>query len=273
MEPILSYSGLELSLVELILGAALLLLGALIAIIFVKRGKKPMSGEQMQKYLTDMADRQSSLQGRLSQFAEDASVREEKLRTSLDHRLDQVSHKVGQSLSETQERSAKNMKDLHERLGIIDRAQKNIETLSGEVASLQSLLSNKQARGAFGEKAMQDLIKNFLPPSAYTFQATLSNKKRVDALIHLPGGQGHMAVDSKFPLESWRRIIDADNDQDKLSAQRDFRRDVVAHTKAIASKYLIFDETYEVALLYLPSEAIYAELHTNFVDVVDKSFF
>ncbi len=272
MEPILSYSGLELSLVELILGAALLLLGALIAIIFVRRGKKPLSGEQMQKYLTDMADRQSSLQGRLSQFAEDASVREEKLRTSLDHRLDQVSHKVGQSLSETQQRSAKNMKDLHERLGIIDRAQKNIETLSGEVASLQSLLSNKQARGAFGEKAMQDLIENFLPPSAYSFQAVLSNGKRVDALIHLPGEQGDVAVDSKFPMESWRRMTDSETAADKLTAARDFRRDVLVHIKAIAEKYLIFGETYDIAMLFLPSEAIYAELHTNFMDVIDKGF-
>lgn len=272
MEPILSYSGLELTLVEFILGAALLLLGALIAIAFVRRGKNSLSAEQMQVYLSEMAERQSSLQGRLSQFAEDASTREEKLRTSLDHRLDQVSHKVGQSLSETQERSAKNMKDLHERLGIIDRAQKNIETLSGEVASLQSLLSNKQARGAFGEKAMQDLIENFLPPSAYTFQASLSNGKRVDALIHLPGDQGDVAVDSKFPMESWRRLTASETAADKLTASRDFRRDVLVHIKSIADKYLIFGETYDIAMLFLPSEAIYAELHTNFMDVIDKGF-
>lgn len=272
MEPILTYQDVSLTLVELILGAALLLLGVILAIVFGRRGPKPMSHEHMQQYLTDMADKQSGLQGRMAQMAEDAAAREDKLRTSLDHRLDQVSHKVGKSLSDTQERSTKNLKELHERLALIDRAQKNIETLSGEVSSLQSLLSNKQARGAFGEKAMQDLITNFLPPSAYSFQETLSNGKRVDALIHLPADQGHVAVDSKFPMESWRNLTDADNDYDRKASAANFKRDVSKHINDIADKYLIFEETYEIALLFLPSEAIYAELHTNFADIVDKGF-
>lgn len=267
MEPIFSYSGLELTLVELILGAALLLLGALIAALVLRRG-----GAQMQKYLNEMTVRQTELQGRLSQFAEDASTREEKLRHSLDTRLDQVSHKVGVSLNETQERSAKNLKDLHERLALIDRAQKNIETLSGEVSGLQSLLSNKQSRGAFGEKQMQDLIENYLPPDAYTFQATLSNGKRADALIHLPGEQGDVAIDSKFPMEAWRRLTEAENETDKTAASRSFRADMRVHIKAIAEKYLILGETYDVAMLFLPSEAVYAEMHTNFPDIVEMGF-
>ena len=272
MEPIFSYSGLDITLVELILGLALLLFGALVTIIFARRGQKSVSAEQMQTYLSEMADRQSSLQGRLSQFAEDASAREEKLRTSLDHRLDQVSHKVGQSLSDTQDRNAKSMKDLHERLAIIDRAQKNIETLSGEVTSLQNLLSNKQARGAFGEKAMQDIIENCLPPNAYSFQVTLSNKKRVDALIHLPNNEKDIAVDSKFPMESWRKIDDAVSEIEQHMARKQFKADMLKHIKDIADKYLIPDETQETAILFLPSEAIFAELHTKFVDVVDKAF-
>lgn len=226
----------------------------------------------MKSYLGQMAEKQSSLQGRLSQFAEDAAVREEKLRQNLDLRLDQVAHKVGKSLSDTQERSSKNLKDLHERLALIDQAQHNIKALSSEVSNLHALLANKQARGAWGEKAMQDLIENYLPPSAYTFQAVLSNGKRVDALIHLPGDQGNVAIDSKFPMEAWRRLIDADNDADKLTASKSFRADVLVHIKAIADKYLIFGETYEIAMLFLPSEAIYAELHTNFTDVVEKGF-
>lgn len=267
MEPILSYSGLELTIVELILGAALMLLGAVIAIIIMRKG-----GQQMQRYLSEMTSRQTELQGRLSQFAEDASTREEKLRQSLDIRLDQVSHKVGQSLNETQEKSTKNLKDLHERLALIDRAQKNIETLSGEVSGLQNLLSNKQARGAFGEKQMQDLIENYMPPNAYTFQATLSNGKRADALIHLPNDQGDVAIDAKFPMEAWRRLDDAESDFDKTAAQRSFRGDMRVHIKAIADKYLIFGETYDVALLFLPSEAVYAEMHTNFPDIVEMGF-
>lgn len=267
MDPILSYSGLDLTIVELILGVALMLLGALITVFIMRRG-----GKKMQQYLSEMTGRQTELQGRLSQFAEDASTREEKLRQSLDVRLDQVSHKVGQSLSETQEKSAKNLKDLHERLALIDRAQKNIETLSREVSGLQNLLSNKQARGAFGEKQMQDLIENYLPPNAYTFQATLSNGKRADALIHLPNDQGDVAVDAKFPMEAWRRLDEAEIDMDKTAAQRSFRADMRVHIKAIADKYLIFGETYDVALLFLPSEAVYAELHTNFPDIVEMGF-
>lgn len=267
MDPIVSYSGLELTLVELILGAALMLLGALIAVVVMRRG-----GQQMQRYLNEMTTRQTELQGRLSQFAEDASTREEKLRHSLDTRLDQVSHKVGVSLNETQERSAKNLKDLHERLALIDRAQKNIETLSGEVSGLQSLLSNKQARGAFGEKQMQDLIENYLPPNSYTFQATLSNGKRADALIHLPNKQGDVAVDSKFPMEAWRRLSESETDIDTTNANRSFRTDMRVHIKSIADKYLIHGETYDVAMLFLPSEAVYAELHTNFPDIVEMGF-
>ncbi|HFB55155.1 MAG TPA: DNA recombination protein RmuC, partial [Hellea balneolensis] len=196
MDPILTFSGLNITLAELMLGILLFVLGVLITLLFTTKSSKILRA-----HLSDMVERQSGLHGRLAQFSEDAARREEKLRQSLDARLDQVSHKVGRSLSDNQERSAQNLKALHERLALIDRAQKNIETLAGEVSGLQNILSNKQARGAFGEKQMQDLIENFLPPNAYSFQATLSNAKKVDALIHLPGDQGHVAVDSKFPLE------------------------------------------------------------------------
>ena len=172
-----------------------------------------------------MSERQNALQGRLSQFAEDSAQRDTLFRESLDSRLSKVSDRVGKSIVETQERNSQNLKQLHERLALIDRAQKNIETLSGEVSGLQSLLSNKQARGAFGEKQMQDLIEDYLPPSAYSFQATLSNGKRVDALIHLPGDQGGVAIDSKFPLEAWRRLTEAETDYDETQASRDFARD------------------------------------------------
>jgi DNA recombination protein RmuC len=278
MDPIISYSGLELTLVELILGAALLLLGALIAMAIKPARNKELT-EQMERQntalasqLSAMTDKQTEAAGRLAQFADDTVTRDNALRETLDARLSKVTERVGRSLSETQERNSANLKQLHERLGIIDRAQKNIETLSGEVSGLQSLLSNKQARGAFGEKQMQDLIENYLPPNAYTFQATLSNGKRVDALIHLPNKQGDVAVDSKFPMEAWRRLIDADNSDRAASAQRDFARDITHHIKAIADKYLIFGETHDIAMLFLPSEAIYAELHTNFPQVIEDGF-
>ncbi len=267
MESVISYNGLEISLLELVLGAMLFLLGALITQLVVQAGSRKLRG-----HLSDMSERQVQLQGRLAQFAEDAAQRDNMFRESLDNRLSQVSDRVGKSIVETQERNSENLKQLHERLALIDRAQKNIETLSGEVSGLQNLLSNKQARGAFGEKQMQDLIEDFLPPNAFTFQATLSNSKRVDALIHMPNDQGDVAIDSKFPLESWRRIAEADNDSEAVSAKRDFVRDVRTHINSIADKYLIFGETHDVAMLFLPSEAIYAELHANFNAVIEESF-
>ena len=270
----MSYSGLELTLVEFILGAALLLLGALITLIFARRGD-PKAAEReakLESHLSAMTERQTELQGRLSQMAEDSAARENKLRESLDTRLNHVSERVGKSIEATQEKNSSSLKHLHERLALIDRAQKNIETLSGEVSGLQSLLSNKQSRGAFGEKQMQDLISNYLPKNGYSFQHTLSNGKRVDALIHLPGDQGDVAIDSKFPMEAWRRLTEADNTPAESLAAKEFARDVSIHIKAVAEKYLIFGETHDVAMLFLPSEAIYAELHANFPQVIEKGF-
>ena len=119
---------------------------------------------------------------------------------------------------------------------------------------------------------MQDLISNYLPKNGYSFQHTLSNGKRVDALIHLPGDQGDVAIDSKFPMEAWRRLTDADNTDGEAQAAKEFARDVLVHIKAVAEKYLIFGETHDVAMLFLPSEAIYAELHANFPQVIEKGF-
>lgn len=271
MEPLISYSGLDLTLVEIILGAALLLLGALVTLIFARRGNGAREAK-LENHLSQMTERQTELQGRLAQMAEDSATRETQLRESLDSRLNNVSERVGQSIEATQERNSTSLKQLHERLALIDRAQKNIETLSGEVSGLQSLLSNKQSRGAFGEKQMQDLIANYLPANGYSFQHTLSNGKRVDALIHLPGDQGDVAIDSKFPMEAWRRLTEADNTPLQDQAAKDFARDVLVHIKAVAEKYLIFGETHDVAMLFLPSEAIYAELHANFPQVIEKGF-
>ena len=271
MEPLVSYSGLELTLVEFILGAALLLLGALITLIFARRGNGEREAK-LENHLSQMTERQTELQGRLAQMAEDSATRETQLRESLDTRLNKVSERVGQSIESTQERNSANLKQLHERLALIDRAQKNIEMLSGEVSGLQNLLSNKQSRGAFGEKQMQDLIANYLPKNGYSFQHTLSNGKRVDALIHLPGDQGDVAIDSKFPMEAWRRLTAADNTPAENAAAKEFARDVLVHIKAVAEKYLIFGETHDVAMLFLPSEAIYAELHANFPEVIEKGF-
>ena len=270
MEPVIEFSGIVLTVTELLIGALLLLLGIFISLFFRRSSKE--DALRLQQQIHQMGQQQTELQGRLSQFTETSAQRDAVFQESLDARLSNVSERVGASLLQTQEKNAASLTQLHERLALIDRAQKNIETLSGEVSGLQNLLSNKQARGAFGEKQMQDLIETYLPPNAYTFQHTLSNNKRVDALIHLPAGQGDVAIDSKFPMEAWRRLTEADNTPDEHRAQRDFANDVSRHIKDVASKYLIFGETHDLALLFLPSEAIYAELHANFPEVIEKGF-
>ena len=271
MEPIVEFSGASITLTELLL-AALMVLAAVLITAWVMRSGRSKEASQLQVHLTDMRAEQSRLQGRLAQFAEDSERRDANFADVLDARLTGVSERVGKSLEHVQTRNSENLTKLHERLGLIDQAQSNIKALAGEVSGLQSILSNKQARGAFGEKQMQDLIRAFLPARAFTFQQTLSNNTRVDALIHMPEGHGDVAVDSKFPMESWRRMVEADGSYEAEGAKRDFRNDMLKHIKDISRKYLIEGETYELALLFLPSDAIFAELHNEFDAVVDKGF-
>jgi len=271
MEPIVEFSGASITLTEALL-AALLVLCAVLITAWVMRSGRSKEARELQQHLADMRGEQSRLQGRLAQFAEDSERRDANFADVLDARLTGVSERVGKSLEHVQTRNSENLTKLHERLGLIDQAQSNIKTLAGEVSGLQSILSNKQARGAFGEKQMQDLIRAFLPARAFTFQQTLSNNTRVDALIHMPEGHGDVAVDSKFPMESWRRMIEAEGSYEADGAKRDFRNDMLKHIKDISRKYLIEGETYELALLFLPSDAIFAELHNEFDAVVDKGF-
>jgi DNA recombination protein RmuC len=271
MEPIVEFSGASITLTEILLAALLVLIAIILTALIMRRGKSAETRE-LKRHLGEMRSEQSNLQGRLSQFAEDSERRDANFADVLDTRLAGVSDRVGRSLELAQTRTGENLSKLNERLSLIDQAQSNIKALAGEVSSLQSVLSNKQARGAFGEKQMQDLIRAFLPTRAFTFQHTLSNNTRVDALIHMPEGHGDVAVDSKFPLESWRRMIEAEGSFETKAAKSDFRADVLRHIRDIARKYLIEGETYELALLFLPSDAIFSEVHSHFDDVIDKGF-
>ena len=164
------------------------------------------------------------------------------------------------------------MGELKERLVLIDAAQKNIEELSSQVVGLQDILSNKQARGAFGEIQLADLVKSIMPPNAYVFQATVGGNRRVDCLLTLPNPPGPIAIDAKFPLESYRTLIDSRDENNKHLARKALASDVLKHVKDISEKYIIPGETAESALMFLPSEAVYAELHANLADVVEKSW-
>jgi DNA recombination protein RmuC len=229
-----------------------------------------------------LAETQIALAARLSQFAESQTAaqgnlaermqaQERLMMRTLDERLNQVTTRVSESLNKQAVDTATTMGDLKERLAIIGKAQENITKLSADVVSLQEVLSNKQARGAFGETQLADQVRNALPPSAYAFQVTLSNGARADCLLTLPNPPGCIAIDSKFPLESYHALRNARDDRERSDARRAFATDVLKHVNDIASKYIIIGETADSALMFLPSEAVYAELHAELPEVVEKS--
>jgi DNA recombination protein RmuC len=191
---------------------------------------------------------------------------------ALNQRLDHVSQRVGQSLEQTTTKTRESLAQLGERLAVMDEAQKNIIDLSNQMVSLQDILSNKQARGAFGEIQLKDLVEGIMPPGSYDFQASVGDNRRVDCLLKLPNPPGPIAIDAKFPLESWQRLQNAETDPEKIQAARDFSADILKHVKDIRERYIVPGETGEAALMFLPSEAIYAELHARYANVVEQSF-
>jgi DNA recombination protein RmuC len=190
----------------------------------------------------------------------------------MNQRLAEVQKNMGDSLHGTATKTAHSLGELQQRLATIDKAQANIEKLSGNVLSLQDILSNKQTRGAFGEIQLNDIVTKALPSDAYAFQVTLSNGKRADCLVHLPNPPGPIIIDSKFPLEAYEALRNARTPAEQTLAERAMRTAVRAHIKAISEKYIIEGETADGALMFLPSEAVYAELHANYPEVVREGF-
>jgi len=190
---------------------------------------------------------------------------------TFEERLETVTKRLGDGLNEHSKSTGDVIKQVHERLAVIDSAQKNLSDLSDQVVNLQALFSNKQARGAFGEMQLNMIIQDFLPASIYEFQASIGDQKRVDCLLKLPNPPGPIAIDSKFPLESYRALNRATDEAQHQQAARQFSVDIKKHIKDIADKYIVPGETTDGALMFLPSEAVYAELHTNFMNVVEES--
>ena len=252
----------------------LLILGGLAYFLWIRR--RPTTDDERLDALAataaSLATAQADLGGRLSQLsAQSAAERAELLRT-LQERLDGVGKRMGESLEKSATRTATSLGELGKHLHVIDQAQKNISDLAGQVIGLQEILDNKQTRGAFGEVQLHDLVTSILPPSAYEFQASLSNQRRVDCLIRLPQPPGPICVDAKFPLESYHALRQAKDDSQTKAAQRAFRAAIGKHVKDIQERYILPGETADSALMFLPSEAVYAELHANFPDTVEQSY-
>ena len=227
--------------------------------------------QETERRMAELIASQNELTGRMQTMGEIFANRQSDMIKSVNERLDGMSGRIGQSISETTKNTQESLAKLQERLAVIDTAQNNITSLAGQVVELQNILSNKQTRGAFGEGRMQQIVQDGLPMGAYEFQATLSNGKQPDCLIHMPNDQPPLVIDAKFPLEAWHAIRNSETpEQSKIAAQA-FRRDVEAHLKAIAEKYFIKGETQDTAFMFVPSEPIFDEIHENFESLVQKA--
>ena len=216
-----------------------------------------------------MAEQQAAQQ---SQLIEALRRQERAIGQSLDQRINGFARQVNDRLHQTSSQQSTTLNELRERLAVIDRAQRNITELSSQVTGLQDILSNKQARGAFGEVQLRDIVTSVLPPSAYVFHPKMADGKVPDCILQLPNPPGPIVIDAKFPLESYKALAEAADDQARLTASRGFSQDLKKHIKDIAEKYIRPGETADSALMFLPSEAVYAELHANFSNLVEESF-
>lgn len=246
--------------------AALAGVVAMVGIVMALRGGG--QAQTLAARISQIAEQNMMAQSHMS---ERLQAQERALTEMLDRRLSDVSRRVGDSLQQQSTQTASTMSDLRERLGAIKAAQENITKLSQQVVSLQDVLSNKQARGAFGEVQLEDQVRSALPPSAFRFQAKLGNGRLADCLLTLPNPPGAIAIDAKFPLESYYALRAATDEDARATARKTFGNDVLKHVKDIAERYIIPGETADSALMFLPSEAVYAELHAELPDVVQKS--
>ncbi|HAC59485.1 MAG: DNA recombination protein RmuC [Parvibaculum sp.] len=253
-------------LILIIVALAAAALGALAVLLLRGRNNAP------DPQVSELARQQTELMGRLAAMAEAQQQTRVELTQTLHERLENVSQRMGQSLETSAQKTAETLGTLTTRLNVIDEAQKNITELSTQVVGLQDILANRQARGAFGEVQLNDIVTNALPPSAYSFQTTLGNGTRADCVIQLPNPPGPIAIDAKFPLDAYHALRNAKDDAERTVAARQFRSDLTKHVTAIAEKYIVPGETAESALMFLPSEAVYAELHASFPEVLTKSY-
>ena len=213
----------------------------------------------------------AQIHGRLDAMGTWLQSSQGQLQESMNQRLDAVTARVGETLQTSTKNTTDHLQQLHSRLAVIDGAQKNITELASQVTSLQSVLSNKQSRGAFGQGRMEVIIQDGLPKGCYEFQFTLSNRSRPDCVIFLPD-QRPLVIDAKFPLEAVNAFRDAKSDDERKLAAARLRADIGRHVGDIATKYLIPGETQDLAMMFVPSESVYAELYDSFDDVVQKAY-
>ena len=260
-------------------GALALVLLLIIAIVISRSGRRgaelamaqAIRADELEERLSEMLRAQSESAGRVDAMGQALAGRQAEMARSVNERLDSVTHRVGQSMEATTRNTMDSLRVLHERLGIIDNAHKNLTDLTSQVTTLRDVLANKQSRGAFGQARMEAIVQDGMPKGAYEFQYTLSTGKRPDCVVFLPD-QRPLCIDAKFPLEAMTALHDARSDEERKVATQRLRNDVMKHVSDIAEKYLIAGETQDTALMFVPSESVYAEIHDGFDDVIQKAY-
>ncbi|GAA4170048.1 DNA recombination protein RmuC [Shinella granuli] len=258
-------------------GPALVLLAALLIAVFGLLSARRSQARQREAAamaelrFAELLKAQTEMQGRVAAMADVFGSKQSETNQAINARLDGLTQRIGQSISEQTRSTHENLRRLQERLAVIDNAQSNIQSLAKDVVGLQAILSNKQTRGAFGQSRMETIIADAMPSGAYQFQAQLSNGVRPDCTIRMPNGQPPLVIDAKFPLEAWNALSDGRSPEATKLAAQQFRRDMETHIRDIAEKYLLAGETQDTAFLFVPSESIFASIHENFEAIVQRA--
>jgi len=260
-------------------GAAALVLLLVIASVITRASRRgtalamaqAMRADELEERLTALLRAQNDAAVRADTIGQALAGRQADMARAVNERLDSVTHRVGQSMEQTTRNTMDSLRVLHERLGIIDNAHKNLTDLTSQVTTLRDVLANKQSRGAFGQARMETIVQDGMPKGSYAFQHTLSSGKRPDCVVFLPD-QRPLCIDAKFPLEAVTALHDARTDEERKFATQRLRADVMKHVSDIAEKYLITGETQDTALMFVPSESVYAEIHDGFDDVIQKAY-
>ncbi|CCE01167.1 DNA recombination protein RmuC [Bradyrhizobium sp. STM 3809] len=260
-------------------GVLVLLLLVMIGLAVARSGRRnaelaaqqALRADEIEQRFGEMIRAQSEASGRVDAMAQLLAGRQVDLARSVNERLDAVTHRVGQSMEQTTRHTMDSLRVLHERLGIIDNAHRDLSELTTQVSTLRDVLANKQSRGAFGQARMEAIVQDGLPKGSYAFQHTLASGKRPDCVVFLPDARP-LCIDAKFPLEAVTALHDAETDEEKRAAAQRLRTDVLRHVNDIAEKYLVVGETQDTALMFVPSESVYADIHDGFDDVIQKAY-
>ncbi|MEX0590081.1 MAG: DNA recombination protein RmuC [Xanthobacteraceae bacterium] len=264
----------------LALGVAALVLLVLLSIALWRSARsrvneaaeQAMHTAELEERIGELVRTQAETTGRMQSFAEVLGGRQAELARVVSERLDSVSHRLGEGVTNAAKATNESLSQLHERLAVVDAAQARLAELSSHMVTLKDVLANKQARGAFGQGRMEAIVADGLPKDSYAFQYTLSNGKRPDCAVFLPGDARPLLIDAKFPLESITAFREAQSDETRRVAGQRLRQDISRHVADIEERYFLPGETQEMALMFVPSESVFAELHEHFDDLVQKAF-